>query len=389
MGSTRHRWRRAIITIIGLFVIVGGLAGLKFWQISTLIAVGDAMQKAGPPPETVGSDIAEARSWENTLHAVGTVAGHESVAVANELPGVVARLRFDSGAVVKRGQPLVELDTDVEHAQLASAKARRDLARLTAERARGLVAGRAMAQSDLDNAETQLATAEADIAQLQAQIDHKVVRAPFAGRAGIRAVNVGQYLASGSVVTTVDSVGAVWVDFSLPQESLPQLHVGTKVLVTVRGQSEQEGTITAIDPAVDAATRNIKLRASLEQAGPLRSGMFVTVTVVLPTSTNAVVVPATAIVHAPYGDSVFVIEDKPANATGTRTTPDGKTVQVARQQFVRLGTTRGDFVAIREGIAAGQPIVSIGAFKLRNGAAIVIDNTVKPKPEPEPHPENR
>jgi membrane fusion protein (multidrug efflux system) len=362
-----------IVTTIVLFVIIGGLAGIKFWQISTLMAVGEQMQKAGPPPETVASDVAEARSWKNTLGAVGTVAGLESVAIANELPGVVTRLRFDSGAVVKRGQPLVELDTSVERAQLASAKARRDLARMTAERGRGLVAARAMPQAELDSAETQLATAESDIAQLQAQIDHKVVRAPFAGRAGIRAVNVGQYLAAGTTVTTVDSVGAVWVDFSLPQEVLSQLRVGNPVEVTVRGQPAQDGTISAIDQSLDAATRNIKLRATLpDKAGTLRSGMFVTVTVVLPATTNVVVVPATAIVHAPYGDSVFVV--------------DGK---VARQQFVRLGGARGDFVAVREGLQAGQTIVSIGAFKLRNGSPIAIDNRIKPKPELQPHPENR
>jgi len=386
----RRRLRRAAITAALLFVIVGGLAGIKFWQISTLMAVGDTMAKAGPPPEAVGTAVAEARSWDVTLSAVGTVNGVESVAVSNEVPGVVKKIRFDSGAIVQKGQVLVELESAQERAQLASAKSRLDLARVTVERSRKLVEDGALARQVLDADEAAYATAEGEVGSLQAQLDHKVVKAPFAGRAGIRAINLGQYLAPGTTVTTLDSLEGVYVDFSLPQEQLGRASVGTKVEVAVAGKATYEGAIAAIDPTVDPATRNLKLRAEVpHQQAALRPGMFVTVTVVLPGKTDVVLVPQTAIVHAPFGDSIFFVEDKPPNAPGIRTTPDGKPVKIARQQFVRTGQARGDFIAIAEGVKPGQTVVAYGAFKLRNGSPIVIDNRIRPEPQLDPHPENR
>lgn len=388
--ASRIHWRRAIITIVGLFVVIGGLAGLKFCQISTLIAVGETMKEAGPPPEAVGSAVAKAQSWQVTLTAVGTVTGVESVTVSNELPGIVERLGFESGQMVREGQPLVELDRRVEKAQLASAKARLDLARVTAERTRALVAKQAIAVSEQDRDDSALAAAEGEVKAVEAQIEHKVVRAPFSGRAGIRAVNLGQFLAAGTMVTTIESVAGLWVDFTIPQEQLGRVHVGTPVSVTLRDHPAQAGKITAIDSAVDPATRNVKLRATLtDRNAPLRSGMFVAVTVELPAKTNVVTVPATAIVHAPFGDSVFVIEPKKPGSPGMTLTPDGRPVMIAHQQFVKLGQARGDFVAISKGLAPGQQIVAFGAFKLRNGSPIVIDNHVRPKQEMQPHVEDR
>ncbi|HEX5063647.1 MAG TPA: efflux RND transporter periplasmic adaptor subunit [Kofleriaceae bacterium] len=386
----RIRWRRGIVVAIGLFIILGGLAGVKFWQISTLIAVGKDMQAKGPPPETVASAVAKTESWPVQLQAVGTVAGVDSVSVSTEASGIVTKLRFESGDIVKKDQPLVELDSDVEQAQLKAAVARRDLAKIEAGRSRTLVEKGAVPQSELDSNETALAAAESEIKTIQAQIEHKVVRAPFAGRAGIRTVHVGQFLAAGTAVTTVESIAGLWVDFTLPQEQLAHVKVGTPVRVALRGQPAFDGTVSAVDSTVDPATRSVKLRATLsDKQAPLRSGMFVTVTVVLPTDTTVVVVPATAIVHAPYGDSVFLIEDKIWGSPGMTKTPDGKEVKIARQQFVRLGVARGDFVAISEGVKAGQQVVSIGGFKLRNGSPIVIDNRVQPKFELAPKPENR
>ena len=391
MAEKRRRWRRIAITAAGLFVIVGGLAGLKFWQISTLMAVGDTMAKAGPPPEAVGTAIAEVRSWDVTLSAVGTVTGVKSVAVSNEVAGVVRQIRFESGAIVQKGQVLVDLDADMERAQLAAAKSRLDLARVTVERSRKLVETGALARQVLDADEAAYATAEGEAGSLQVQVDHKVVTAPFAGRAGIRAINIGQYLTPGTTVTTLDSLGGVFVDFSLPQEQLGRAGVGTKVEIAVGKQAPIRGSIAAIDPTVDPATRNLKLRAKVSehQEEALRPGMFVTVTVVLPAKTDVVLVPQTAIVHAPYGDSIFIVEDKPANAPGMRETPAGQVVKVARQQFVRTGQARGDFVAISEGVKPGQTIVAYGGFKLRNGSPIIVDNRVRPQPQLDPHPENR
>ena len=371
-------------------MIVGGLAGVKFWQISTLMAVGDTMAKAGPPPEAVGTTVAEARSWDVTLSAVGTVNGVASVSVSNEVPGVVRKIRFDSGAVVKKGQVLVELDAAQEQAQLASAKSRLELARVTVERSRKLVETGALARQVLDADEAAFATAQGEVGSLQAQVEHKVITAPFAGRAGIRAVNLGQFLAPGTTVTTLDSTQGVYVDFALPQEQLGRAGVGTKVEVAVAGTPQPfAGEIAALDPTVDPATRNLKLRAKVTAQDALRPGMFVAVTVVLPGKVDVVLVPQTAIVHAPYGDSIFLVEDKPPNAPGTRTTPDGKPVKVARQQFIRTGAARGDFIAITEGVKAGQTVVAYGGFKLRNGSPIVVDNRVRPEPTLDPHPENR
>jgi membrane fusion protein (multidrug efflux system) len=248
------------------------------------------------------------------------------------------------------------------------------------------------AQSQLDNDEAQLKAAITDLAALQAQIERRIVRAPFTGRLGIRAVNKGQYLTPGTTLTTLEAIGEVFVDFTLPQQLLDTVKVGMPVRITTAGSTDRplEATLSAVDPTLDNMTRSLKLRANVpNEADQLRSGMFVNVEVVLPKKKDVVIVPATAIVHASYGDSVFVIEDKKPGSPGMTKTPTGKTVQTARQQFVRVGQARGDFVAIAEGVTAGQEIVTAGAFKLRNGSPIVVDNSVKLDSKLVPRPENR
>jgi membrane fusion protein (multidrug efflux system) len=379
------------LLLIALPLVIGALVLVKFSQISLLMAKGKEMEEAGPPPEAVGSAIAQTQSWESTLSAVGSVAGKKSVALSNDAAGRVERIRFESGAVVKQGQILVELDTSVERAQLATAKARRDLAVVTVNRSRALVAENLIARAQLDNDEAQLKTANTDIAAIQAQIERKIVRAPFGGRLGIRAVDLGQYLNPGTTLTVLEQIGAVFVDFTLPQQSVAAIREGMPVRVTLEGASPAiEGVVSAVDPAVDDTTRSVKLRASVHNPGDkLRPGMFVDVSVVLPDRQSMVVVPATAVVHASYGDSVFVIEDKRLGSPGMAKSPAGKPVKIVRQQFVRLGGSRGDFVAIAEGVKAGQQVVSAGAFKLRNGSPVVIDNAVKSDPKLNPRPENR
>jgi membrane fusion protein (multidrug efflux system) len=373
-------------------LLVGALVAVKFLQISSLMAMGKEMAHAGPPPEAVASAVAEARDWEGTLFAIGTVAGAKSVDLSNDAPGRVDRIRFESGVVVKKDQVLVELDTSVERAELASAKSRRDLARVNVERSRLLVAEKVAPKAQLDNDEATLRTASSEIAQIQAEIERKVVRAPFAGRLGIREVNVGQYLTPGTRLAVLEEVGAVYADFTLPQEQLGSVKEGMPVRIsnTAIAKTPIDGVISAVGPAVDDQTRSLQLRASIPgKSDKLRPGMFVDVTVITPSRSKVVTVPATAVVHAPYGDSLFVIEDKPPGSTGMTKTPDGKPVKIARQQFVRLGESRGDFVAILQGLKAGQHVVSAGAFKLRNGSPIVIDNSVKPEPKQNPRPENR
>lgn len=375
---------RYLLAIVGVVVVIGSLAAVKGAQIGMLIGFGKQMEKTGPPPEAVATGVSKREAWEGTLSAVGSVSTTKGVTLSSDAAGVVARIHFDSGQTVKQGQVLVELDTSVERAQLASAIARKQLATTTHARTRALVDKGAISTAQGDADESSLRGATSDVEAIQAQIAKKTIRAPFAGRLGIRAVNVGQYLNPGTPVTVLETFEAVHVDFTLPQQRLADVNVGMPVRVTIGGEggAPLEGKIAAVDPTVDPATRTVKLRADVSDEGEkLRPGMFVAVDVVLPETTAAVAVPATAIVHAPYGDSVFVVEEKKVEG--------GKPMKTARQQLVRLGRARGDYVALLDGLDENKEVVTSGAFKLRNGAPITIDNSKAQKPELAPHPENR
>jgi len=374
---------RYVIVIVGLIALIGGLIAIKGSQIGMLIGMGEAMKKAGPPPEVVAVTQAKKQTWETTLSAVGSVMTAKGVAVSNDAPGLVVRLHFDSGDTVKQGEVLVELDTSVERAQLASLRARRELAEISVKRSTALASSGAVAQAQVDADQSSFKSLTADANALVAQIARKTIRAPFSGKLGIRQVNLGQYLAPGTAVTTLEAQKASLIDFALPQQELPKLAVGMGVRAMLTGSDKPlEGTISAIDPAVDPLTRNIKVRASLpDPESQLRPGMFVRVEVVLPEKSDVVAVPQTAVVHASYGDSVFATEEKPG--------PDGKPRKVAQQRFVKLGRARGDFVAIVDGLGADQEVVTAGAFKLRNGIPLKVNNEGSPQPSLDPHPENR
>jgi membrane fusion protein (multidrug efflux system) len=373
---------RYVVPLAILVAIIAGLGITKSKQISILMKAGEAMKKGGPPPESVATQAAKEDTWEGTIAAVGSVAAVRGVAVSSEVPGVVTAIKFESGNVVHAGQILVELDTSVERAQLASLDARRELAQVGAERSRRLAQGEFVAKAQLDTDDATLKGAQADASALKAQIERKTLRAPFAGRLGLRTVNLGQYLNPGTPVTVLESLGSVYVDFSLPQEDLSLVKVGTAVRATMGNGAELDGAIGAIDPTVDAVSRTIKLRASVpNKKESLRPGMFVRVTVVRDQKSTVVTAPLTAVVHASYGDSVFVVEDK--------TDESGATGKIARQQFVRLGPSRGDFVAILDGVKTGQELVTAGAFKLRNGSPVVINNEIKPTPSLTPKVENQ
>ena len=384
--------RRALPIVGILLAVIAVLIGIKFTQISGLIKKGKEAEKAGPPPEVIGTTVAKDDAWEDTLSAVGSVTAVRGVAVSNDSPGVVTAIHFESGQMVRAGQVLVELDTSVERAQLASAEARRDLAEVGIGRTRKLLTSEAVAKSQLDTDEAQVKSTKADTGALKAQIDRKTVRAPFAGRLGIRQINLGQYLNPGTPVTVLESIGSVYVDFSLPQQQLAEVKVGTPVKVSltdVKGP-ELEGAIAAIDPTVDVSTRTLMVRAGVSnKEDRLRAGMFVNVVAQLGDKLKVVTAPATALVHASYGDSVFVVEDKKDEEGKPVTGSDGKPVKVARQQFVRTGLARGDFVAITDGVKAGEVLVSSGAFKLHNGSGVIVNNDVKPNPQLQPRVENR
>ena len=389
--SKARRGLNVLFVILALLALVGTLGFIKFSQISSLMAMGKAYEKSGPPPETVASGVSKKQSWGAQLSAVGTIAPVKGVALSNDAAGLVSKIRFESGQLVKEGQVLVELDTSVERAQLASAVVRHDLALVNVNRSRALIKEQVTSQAQVDTDEAQAKSSATDAQTIQAQIARKIVRAPFSGRLGIRAVNVGQYLNPGTTLTVLQAIGAVYVDFSLPQQQLGSITVGMPVKVSIEGSPDAalDGTIAAIDPTVDSVTRMIKLRASVpNQDDKLSPGMFVNVAVVLPDQGQVVTIPLTAVVHASFGDSVFVIEDKKPDAPGSRTSPSGQVIKNARQQFVRLGQARGDFVAVLDGVTEGQELVTAGAFKLRNNSPIVVDNAVKTDPQLNPKPEN-
>jgi membrane fusion protein (multidrug efflux system) len=367
-----------MLALVLLFMV--GLGLVKFQQIQTAIAEGAAYQ---PPPEAVTTIVADAEAWPETVKAIGTVDAVRGVTVSADLPGTVDRVLFESGRAIEAGAVLVQLDTRQERAQLAAAEAERDLARLTFRRLEGLLAERVISRAEFDRATAEFKATEARVGEIQAAIDRKTIRAPFAGMLGLRQVDVGQYLAGGDPVVTLQSLHPIYVNFGVPQQVVSQMRPGREVRVTLDdGGTRLTGRITALDSAVDEATRNVQVQATLPNpGGALRPGMFVETDVLLGTGEPRITLPASAVNTAPFGDSVFVVTDLES--------PDGRTYRGVRQQFVKLGAARGDQVAIQSGLAPGAEVVTSGVFKLRTGAAVHVDNSIQPANNPAPRPENQ
>ena len=367
-----------MLAIVLVFVAIIGF--IKFQQISAAIAGGKAFT---PPPEAVTTVVASADEWPATLDAVGSVAPAQGVTLSADLPGVIDRIEFQSGAAVRSGQTLVTLDTRQERAQLASAQAQRELSRTTLDRSAKLLAQQAIAQADFDMVSAQAKQAEAAVQQVEAAIARKTIRAPFSGVTGIRMVNLGQYVQSGDKIVPLQAVDPMFVDFSVPQQQVSALKAGAVVHAMVDGGTGGTftGRVSAIDPVADDATRNVHVQALFQNGhGKMRAGMYVTVKVMTGMADNLVALPASAINFAPYGNSVFIVEDMKD--------PAGKTYKGVRQQFVKLGRSQGDQVGVIDGVKAGQVIVTSGVFKLRPGAAVVINNKVTPSNSAAPKPED-
>jgi membrane fusion protein (multidrug efflux system) len=282
---------------------------------------------------------------------------------------------------VHKGQVLVKLDVSAEEAQLAAAQADAALAKLTLDRARSLREGGANTPADLDAAQAHAKQAQAAVQNLEAVIAKKTIRAPFEGRISIRQVELGQVLQSGTPIASLQSVSPIHADFYLPQQALAELKAGQRARLRTDAfpGASWDGQVTVLNPEVDVATRNVRIRATFPNAdGRLRPGMFANVDVLAAEKHAAVFIPATSVIFAPYGDSVFVLEEKKDEA--------GKTSTIARQKFVRLGERRGDFVAVADGLAVGDTIVSSGAFKLRNGGAVIVNNQLAPDAKLAPKP---
>jgi membrane fusion protein (multidrug efflux system) len=370
--------KRILLALIGLVILVVILGTIKALQIGAMVDQG---KKFVPPPETVTSTLVKADSWETALTAVGTLNAVEGVTVAAELAGKVANIAFEAGNAVRKGDVLIKQDTSSEEAQLPGAMAQVNLTHLNLERAEQLLAKGMIARVDRDNAVANAEQAQAQADNIRATISKKTIRAPFSGHLGIRQVNLGQLLREGDPVVTLQSLDPIYVDFTLPQQQFSMIHPSLSVHVTSDALPGVMigGRVTAISPLVDTDTRNIKVEATVNNRGQkLRPGMFVNVAVGLPARQAVLAIPATAVLYAPYGDSVFVIEE----AKGAR---GGK---VLRQQFIRLGQKQGDFIAVTSGLKEGEAIVSTGVFKLRNGQSVVIDNKLAPDFQKAPSPGN-
>ncbi len=374
--SGRGAWGLAIGGLLALVILLVGIKGL---QIFKMMAAAKAMT---PPPQTVSSAEVREENWAPVLSAIGSVSAVQGATIAAELGGVVSDIKFENGGVAKKGDVIMKLDASQEEALLRSAEAEAELARTDLERAQGLASEKVVSKAELDAAESKFRRLTAIVDQMRSNIRKKTLVAPFDGQLGIRQVNVGQMINPGQQVVALTSLDQVYVDFALPQQHLAQLSQGLEVRVTTDALPGRvfPGKLTAVNSMVDTATRNVSVQATLENPDHLlRPGMFAKAEVVLPEKSSALVIPGSAVSYAPFGDSVFIIEKKKDEKTGKET-------QVIRQQFVRIGEARGDFVSVKEGLKVGETVVSTGVFKLRNGMAVTINNDLSPKPQVNPTP---
>jgi membrane fusion protein, multidrug efflux system len=363
-----------LVVVIAFVVVIGGF---KYSQIK-----GAMSQSFQPPPEAVTTTVTKLEQWDTTLSAIGSVVAVNGVMLSADLPGVVDQISFDSGRAVGKGDVLVTLDTRQERAQLASAEAQRELTRVELTRSQDLQAKGIVPKDTLDHSAAEFKQAEAALNEIRATIDRKTIRAPFAGVLGIRQINDGQYLAGGAPIVSLQALQPVFVNFSVPQQEVGLLRAGGAISVTSDAfQGAETGRISAFDSVVNEATRNIQVQAILANASlKLRPGLFVEAQLAQGARMPVIALPVSAISYAPFGDSVFIVEDVKG--------PDGKSYRGVRQQFVKLGGARGDLVAVLTGVKPGEEVVTSGVFKLRPGAAVTVNNTIQPGSSATPKPAN-
>lgn len=371
--------KKLLITLIGLAILIGVPVIIKMTQFKVMGSVQMQM-----PPQTVTADKVRKMHWGNTVSATGSLVAVQGVDVSAELGGKVTEIAFESGNRVKTGDLLVRLDTSAEKAQLRSAEAAAKLARINLNRNRNLRKNKTVSQSDLDTAEANFKQATAQVDNVKAAIDKKTLRAPFPGQLGIRQINLGQILEQGAPIVTLQTIDPIYADFSLPQQRFSVLNQGAEVVVSTDAAPGKAfpGKIIAVNPEVDQITRSVRVRATLKnQDELLRPGMFANVEVKLTSEQQVLAIPATAVLYAPYGDTVFVIDEVKDEG--------GKTLKILRQQIIRLGETMGDFVAVTNGLKEGETVVTSGVFKLRPKMAVEINNTLAPDAKLSPNPPNK
>ncbi len=371
-------FKKFIITLSAIAILVVGLGSFKVAQIKKMSSQPHVM-----PAASVSTFEARSENWQPIISSIATLAPVQGVTISSDADGALVKVLVENGAAVHAGDLLMEIDSAVETAQLHAAQAQLALARLNAKRSVELLEKNTISQSELDQTTAQLNQFEANVSAFAATIAKKTVRAPFDGRIGIRSVNPGQYVSRGMALVPLQKLDLLYANFSIPQRLLPSLSIGQKVGVKVDAfdGTAFDATITAINSEVDASTRNISVQATLANPDEkLRPGMYAQVEVQLPAGEAQIVLPATSIAYAPYGNSVFIVEKMKGE--------DGKEYLGVRQQFVKIGTAKGDLIAIEGGVKAGEQVVASGVFKLRNSMPVQVNNAVQPTSSATPTPAN-
>ena len=373
-------WKRMLLMLFLASAIIVGIGYWKYIQVQKAMAAGG---KFAPPPTTVTTVVVKTQTWQPVLSAVGSLKAVNGVTMSTDLAGIVSEIAFESGSAVKKGDLLVKLDTQQEEAQLRSAEVRLSFAKTDFERKSDLITKKAISESDLDTAQSQLKQMQASVEEMKALVARKRLTAPFDGLVGIRQISLGQFVNPGAAIVPLQSLDPIFVEFSVPQQNFSALAVGKKLQFAVNGLAEAkfEGEITAIDSLVDPNTRNILIQGTVKNADhKLRPGMFAEVEVLLPENAGVLAIPSSSISYAPYGDSVFVVREKNG--------PDGQVMKIVEQQTIQLGAKRGDQVSVISGLKDGDEVVSSGVFKLRPGAPVKVDNSLQPGNEAHPKPSN-
>ena len=355
--------KRMLVMVVALGLFFGGVFG---WKAFVGGKIRQAIAEQGPPVAAVSTAMVESSNWVPQLQTVATLRSAQAVDVTAQVDGQITRLHFDSGDEVERGTLLLEQYVADDRAELKALQADLRLAEIEVKRITQLVAERLLPERDLDSATSRLDRVRAEVESLNVAIGKKSIRAPFAGRLGIRQVNLGQFIEPGDAIVRLESLDRLYADFKLPQQALPRLDVGQSVEVTVDAWPGEffRGEVSAIEPGIDTATRNISLRAEIGNSdGRLRPGMFAEIGVALPERRNVLLVPQSAISFSPFGNSVYIVE---AAESGS----------VVRNTYVNVGETRGDLIEVMDGLEAGQQIVTSGQLKLRDGAPVTINNQV-------------
>jgi membrane fusion protein, multidrug efflux system len=371
--------KRFILMLVIVAALLGGLGFLKYRQVEGAIAANASF---APPATAVTTVVAKRETWPSTLEVIGTVAAIQGVTVSADLPGTVDKIHFESGQSVQDGDILVELDTRQERAQLANLEAQRDLAKIQYGRSEQLMNAGVISKSEYDNAAAQQKATEAQVGDIKAAIARKTIHAPFSGILGIRQISLGQYLAAGQAIVSLQALNPIYVNFGVPQQDEPKISIGHNVQVSSTDLHGMDfnGKVTALDSVINEQTRNIQIQATFQnRAEKLRPGMYVQVELPTGKPRDVIPLPASAINYAPYGDSVYVVVEMKD--------PKGNTYRGVKQQVVKIEGSRGDQVAITSGINPGDEVVSSGVFRLRNAAPVQVNNSVQPGDNPNPKPD--